>query len=90
MATSKKIDKLLIDYDNDADVLYIVFGKPRKAISIEVNEGDHVRIDPFSDEIAGITIIDFKKKYLKKGDVHKSAKAIIPMILQSFEEKSRH
>ena len=55
---------LNIDYDKDADVLYISFGKPRPAISIETNEGDFVRVDAYTDKIVGVTIIDFKEKYI--------------------------
>jgi len=89
MATIKKIKSFEIDYDEYADVLYISFGKPRKAISIEANEGDFIRIDPFSDKIVGITIIDFKEKYLKKGNLQESAEAIIPQILHTFEQRNK-
>lgn len=58
------IKNLDISYDDDADVLYISFGKPRSGIAIESSQGDLVRIDPYTDEIVGITLLDFKQRYL--------------------------
>ena len=60
---------LQIDYDDGADVLYIALGNPRAAISKEVSAGDFVRIDPFTDEVVGDTILDFKNRYMSYGDM---------------------
>ena len=49
-------------YDNQADVLYISLGNPRKAITTEMGEGNLIRKNPKTKEIIGITIIDFKSK----------------------------
>jgi len=58
----KKID---LDYDKEADVLYISFGKPREAKdSVEVEDGVIYRIA--DNEVVGITITDFKARTLKK------------------------
>jgi len=58
----KKID---LDYDEEADVLYISLGKPREAKdSVEVEDGVTYRIA--DNEVIGITIIDFKARTLKK------------------------
>jgi len=58
----KKID---FDYDEEADVLYISFGKPKEAQdSIEVEDGVIYRIA--DKEVVGITITDFKTRTLKK------------------------
>ena len=51
-------------YDKTNDVLYISYGEPCQGIATEVSEGDLVRTDPKTDEIVGITIIDFKERYL--------------------------
>ena len=59
------------DYDKEADVLYISFGKPKKAIGIEVDQGSVVRVNPFNDSVVGITIIDFSYKYGKKIRKHR-------------------
>jgi uncharacterized protein YuzE len=55
---------LKILYDEKSDVLYISFDSPRPGISNEVDEGNLVRTDPKTDEIIGITIIDFKERYI--------------------------
>jgi len=58
----KKID---FDYDQEADVLYISFGKPKEAQdSVEVEDGVIYRIA--DKEVIGITITDFKARTLKK------------------------
>ena len=58
----KKID---FDYDEEADVLYISFGKPREAKdSVEVEDGVIYRIA--DNEVIGITIVDFRARTLKK------------------------
>jgi uncharacterized protein YuzE len=58
------LDKIDLDYDEEADVLYISFGKPREAEdSVEVEDGVIYRIT--DNEVVGITIIDFKARTLK-------------------------
>ena len=62
---SVSLEKISLDYDEEADVLYISFGKPREAKdSIEVEDGIIYRIA--DDEIVGITIIDFKTRTKKE------------------------
>ncbi len=53
-----------IRYDDSADVLYISFGYPRPGIATEVNDGTLIRVDPFTDEIVGMTFLDFKERYM--------------------------
>lgn len=88
----KILDKpnLNISYDDSADVLYISFGNPRPGIATEVNDGDLVRIDPDTNEIIGITIIDFKERYMPKQStsIEDSAKKIIPKLLKDFRDYS--
>lgn len=58
----KKID---LDYDEEADVLYLSFGKPREAKdSVEIENGVIYRT--VDNEVVGITITDFKARTLKK------------------------
>jgi len=79
--------KLKIDYDISADVLYVSFGDVRSGIAIEVDNGDFVRIDPYTDEIVGITLLDFKERYMPSPSINldESAKNIIPKILEQFK-----
>jgi len=59
------LKKMDFDYDEEADVLYISFGKPKEAQdSIEVENGVIYRIA--DKEVIGITITDFKARTLKK------------------------
>ena len=59
------LEKVDLDYDEEADVLYISFGKPREAKdSVEVEDGIVYRIA--DNEVVGITIIGFKARALKK------------------------
>ncbi len=81
----------IIEYDRAADVLYISFGETRPAIAVDVGEGDLVRIDPFTDEIVGITLLDFKDRYpLEPGmSIFDIALKIIPQLLASLESTNR-
>ncbi len=53
------VNELQISYDDLADVLYISFGDPRPGIAVEVNDRNLVRVDPYTDEVVGITLLDF-------------------------------
>jgi len=53
-------------YDKDSDVMDISLGKPKVAISEEVDDDIVVRIDPNSREIIGFTIINFVSVFLKR------------------------
>ncbi|MEA3295538.1 MAG: DUF2283 domain-containing protein [Patescibacteria group bacterium] len=58
-----KLD-LQVCYDEHVDVLYVSFGDSRPSISTEANDGNLVRLDLYTNEITGITIIDFKNRYM--------------------------
>jgi uncharacterized protein YuzE len=50
-----------VDYDSDADVLYISFRHPQQATDTEMtNEGILLRFK--ADELVGITILDASKR----------------------------
>lgn len=56
-------DKLFIDYDEEADVLYISFGKPQKADDSVHGENDIIRRKK-EKKIIGLTVLNasrFKK-----------------------------
>jgi uncharacterized protein YuzE len=57
------------DYDGDADMLYISFGKPKTALGVDVGEGVIVRYDEKAREVVGLTLIGVGKRmeeYIKK------------------------
>jgi uncharacterized protein YuzE len=56
-------DKIQYSYDKAADVLYISFGKPRKALCVQKEEGILFRVDPFKDKVVGITVISYKERF---------------------------
>ncbi|MEK7477044.1 MAG: DUF2283 domain-containing protein [Candidatus Coatesbacteria bacterium] len=53
----KKDAKLDWEYDEDADTLYLSFGKPRPAAGIDIGKGVIVRFDEQAREVVGLTII---------------------------------
>jgi len=59
-------------YDATADVLYCSFGEPRVAVSEEQDEGVVVRKDPENDQIVGMTVIDFVKRFSERPNTYLS------------------
>lgn len=57
--------KISIGYDKDADVLYMSFGKPMKAVSEEIDDGIFARYGK-KRQLVGFTIINFSKKFKAK------------------------
>ncbi len=57
-----KKEKITIDYDQEADVLYLSFGEPKKAITEELGDIG-VRIDERNNEVIGLTVINFLKNF---------------------------
>lgn len=55
--------KISISYDKEADVVYIGFGEPAKAVGEEIREGVFARYDPGTSELVGLTILNFSKKF---------------------------
>ena len=86
MAKKSKDLDFNIEYDEFADILYISFGKPRPGIAIEKTDGDFIRIDPYTDEVVGITIIDFKSRYMKSSSIgiSETVEKLIPNILEKL------
>ena len=58
---------LSVTYDLRNDVLYLAYGKPREAVSEETEDGVWVRRDPYSDEIVGCTVPDFRRRFERPG-----------------------
>lgn len=55
--------KISITYDQEADVVYLSFGKPVPAVSEEIQEGVFARYDPETQELVGLTVTNFSKKF---------------------------
>ena len=50
------------EYDGEADTLYISFGKPKPALSVDVGERVIVRYDEKAREVVGLTLIGVGKR----------------------------
>ncbi len=59
--------KAQCDYDDKADVLYISFGKPKKAICIEKSMNVLMRFDPITNDLVGITIVNAMQQMKGEG-----------------------
>lgn len=55
-----------VDYDSEADVLYLCIKPKLPSYAEEDEEGIMVRKSIETDEITGITILDFKEKYINR------------------------
>jgi uncharacterized protein YuzE len=45
------------EYDDEADTLYLSFGKPKAATGLDIGEGMIVRFDEKAQEVGGVTIV---------------------------------
>jgi uncharacterized protein YuzE len=54
---------LVIEYDQEADVLYLSFDLPQKADETEFFSDD-ILIRKKSNKVVGLTLLNFKKKFL--------------------------
>jgi len=52
-----------ISYDKEADVVYLSFGEAKKAVSEEVKSGVFARYDPETNDLVGLTILNFSRKF---------------------------
>lgn len=77
------IKEIEFDYDENADVLYITFGKPKEAI-VEERGNVGLRIDEKSNEVVGLTVIEFMKTFGKK---HAPIKIDVMDILKSVKSR---
>ena len=54
--------KMWIDYDEEADVLYISFKRPQKATNTELVKKDGVLLRYKNKDLVGVTILDASKR----------------------------
>ncbi|MEA3340747.1 MAG: DUF2283 domain-containing protein [Chloroflexota bacterium] len=55
---------LRIGYDQEADVLYLSLGEPRKGMEYqEVGNGIILRIDRVTEKVVGLTVMDFVQNF---------------------------
>lgn len=59
------VGKINFYYDKKGDILDISIGRPRKAISREEGDDILVRVLPNTNEMVGLTILNFEKRFSK-------------------------
>lgn len=58
----EKNDLMQLAYDHEADVLYITIGSPRRAISREIGDDVLLRLDPDTQAIVGLTVLNLSTR----------------------------
>lgn len=53
------------EYDEEADVLYLSIGKPRKATGVDIGQGVVVRYDEKKKEVVGLTILGVRARLVE-------------------------
>ena len=53
-------------YDYETDILHVALGAACPAISIEQEADVFLRVDPDTDELVGLTILNFSKSFLRR------------------------
>lgn len=54
-------EKMRFAYDKKGDLLDISLGKPKKAVSQEIEDDFFVRLDPETNKVVGFSILNFEK-----------------------------
>ncbi len=52
-----------MSYDREADVLYVSLGAPRRDISREIGDDILLRLDPETNEVVGLTVLNLSTRY---------------------------
>ena len=61
----EKKERLDWEYDEEADMLYLSIGKPRKATGVDIGEGVVVRYDEKKREVEGLTIVGMRARLME-------------------------
>jgi len=76
-------ENLRMAYDKEGDILDLSLGEPKEAISKEIEDDLFIRVDPETNEIVGISILNFEKWFKDVNDFR-----TLP-VLGSFEISSQ-
>lgn len=58
--------EICVAYDDEHDMLFLTIGPPQDAVMLEIKPRLHIRLDPQTDRIVGVTITAFKKGFLRE------------------------
>ena len=61
----EKKERVDWDYDEEADVLYLSIGKPRKATGVDIGQGVVVRYDEKKKDVVGLTILGVRARLVE-------------------------
>ena len=53
------------EYDEEADVLYLSIGEPKKAVGVDIGQGVVVRYDEKKREVVGLTVLGVRARLLE-------------------------
>jgi uncharacterized protein YuzE len=68
----KKPKQVTWDYDQEADILYISFGEPKPALTLDLGGGVLARYLEKTKEFVGFTIIGISQIIKRKSKIHSS------------------
>ena len=74
----KKKENIILEYDEEADVLYLSFSEPQSAMGIDIGEGTIVRYNEKTHDIVGITIISFRERMISELKSYRKENIISP------------
>ncbi len=57
------MENIKFHYAREADVMYFSLGLPKKAKTLEIADDFILRLDPETQEVIGLTIVDFSKHF---------------------------
>jgi uncharacterized protein YuzE len=66
-------------YDDDEDVIYFTLGQSNEAVTVALADGLFVDLDTATQQIVGIELIQFKRKFC----------AAYPMLAQAWDAMQR-
>jgi uncharacterized protein YuzE len=55
-----------MDYDEEADTMYLSLGQPREAMGVDVGEGTIVRYDESTKEVVGVTLVGLRSRFIRE------------------------
>jgi uncharacterized protein YuzE len=76
--------RLDVDYDQEADVLYVAIGQPRPADTYDAPHGLLVRKDPQTREVVGVTVLHYDHSFKKLRDLSWLKELKLPGDLEQY------
>ncbi len=81
---SGRYGRLDIDYDEEADVLYVAIDGPQPADTFDTDHGVLIRKDPESHEVVGVTVLHYGHSFRKLRDFSWLKELALPPDLERY------